>query len=57
VSAESVALIPERVECGRPSLPANDKRWRAYRADEPDEEEPLLMFFCPRCAEREFNST
>ena len=54
MSAEQVALIPECAECGRPWLPADEERWSAYRGDEPDDEEPLLMFFCPRCAEREF---
>jgi hypothetical protein len=54
VSAENVALIAECAECGRPWLPADEERWGAYRAEEPDEE-PLLMFFCPRCAEREFD--
>ena len=51
MNAEHVALIPE---CGRPWLPADEERWSAYCADEPDDEEPLLLFFCPRCAEREF---
>jgi hypothetical protein len=28
--------------------------WRAYRADVPGEDpEPIVLFFCPRCAERE----
>jgi hypothetical protein len=29
--------------------------WRAYRGDVPGEDpEPLLLFYCPACAEREF---
>jgi hypothetical protein len=29
--------------------------WRAYRIDDPDEDEsPRLDFFCPSCARREF---
>jgi hypothetical protein len=57
VSAESVAQILECAECGRPWLPADVERWAAYRAEEPDEEQPLLMFFCPGCAEREFGDS
>ena len=29
--------------------------WRAYRGDVPSEDpEPILLFYCPACAEREF---
>ena len=29
--------------------------WRAYRGDVPGEDpEPILLFYCPSCAEREF---
>ena len=56
MSAEQVALIPECAECGKPWLPANAERWSAYRADEPDDDEPLLMFFCARSGEREFKT-
>jgi hypothetical protein len=29
--------------------------WRAYRGDVPGEDpEPILLFYCPACAEREF---
>jgi hypothetical protein len=31
------------------------KGWRAYRGDVPGEDfEPILLFYCPVCAEREF---
>jgi hypothetical protein len=31
--------------------------WRAYRGGIPAEgEAPVLFFFCPRCAEREFRA-
>jgi len=31
--------------------------WRAYRGDVPGEDfEPVLLFYCPTCAEREFGS-
>jgi hypothetical protein len=31
------------------------KGWRAYRDDVPGEDvEPILLFYCPNCAEREF---
>lgn len=31
------------------------KSWRAYRGDVPGEDsEPILLFYCPSCAERAF---
>jgi hypothetical protein len=31
------------------------KGWRAYRVDVPGEDpEPIIVFYCPGCAEREF---
>lgn len=27
--------------------------WRAYRADGPDDPEPIVLCYCPACAERE----
>ena len=39
-------------ECGA-TADENARGWRAYRGDEPDES-PLLVFYCPECAEREF---
>lgn len=42
------------VECPRVSS-ASARRWRAYRVDDPEEDEqPALAFYCPECAEREF---
>lgn len=30
-------------------------RWRAYRCDDPERDEPpTLAFYCPACADREF---
>ena len=49
VSAEQVALIPQRTECNRVWLPDDGDRWQAY-FDTDDE----LAFYCPKCAEREF---
>jgi hypothetical protein len=40
-------------ECGAVAE-GNAEGWRAYRGDEPDEREPLVVFFCPICAEKEF---
>jgi hypothetical protein len=52
VSAEGVAPIPRCAECEAAWLPADEERWQAYCVDEgPDER---LVFYCPRCAEREF---
>jgi hypothetical protein len=49
MSAEQVALIPECAECGEVWLPADEDCWKAY-LDTDDE----LVFYCPKCAEREF---
>ena len=51
VSAEQVALIPQCAECRQVWLPQDEDRWRAY-LDTEDE----LVFYCPACAEREFDS-
>jgi hypothetical protein len=43
-------------ECNR--LPDADwRRWRACRSDDPElDEPPVLAFFCPTCAQREFDA-
>jgi hypothetical protein len=41
-------------ECPRVSS-ASARGWRAYRADDPETDEPpRLAFYCPECACREF---
>ena len=37
-------------------LPADDSGWRAYRTDDPFDEDdpPAIGFYCPACALREF---
>jgi hypothetical protein len=50
MSAEQVALIPRCAECAERWLPTDEERWRAY-LDTDDE----LVFYCPECAEREFD--
>jgi hypothetical protein len=52
VSAGSVAVIAERAECDARWLLADEDRWAAYLTDD---EPPVLAFFCPACAEREFS--
>ena len=42
------------VEC---SMPSDEHAWgwRGYRMEDPDRhEQPALAFYCPTCAEREF---
>jgi hypothetical protein len=52
VSAEQVALIPLCEGCRRVWLPDDAERWHADWIDGgPDEK---LVFYCPRCAGREF---
>jgi hypothetical protein len=49
---EAVAIIPTCAECGMAWFPTDDDRWRAYLTDD----EPVeLAFYCPECAEREFD--
>jgi hypothetical protein len=47
-----------RLSCQECERVADDDafRWRALLAVDPDDafEEPLLAFYCPECAEREF---
>ncbi len=53
---ESVALIPSCVECEAAWLQADEGRWRAYLGcDEHLDELPEVVFYCPTCAEREFD--
>jgi hypothetical protein len=54
VRAESVVLIPECAECAARWLPADEERWGAYLSDA---EPPELAFYCPACAEREFEDS
>jgi hypothetical protein len=42
-------------ECPRVSS-VSAKGWKAYRSDDPEEDEPpRLSFYCPDCAHREFD--
>jgi hypothetical protein len=44
------------VECGRPS-DLLWRGWRAYRVDDPETNEaPTIGFYCPTCAQREFDT-
>jgi hypothetical protein len=56
VSAESVALIPRCAECDAGWLPADEERWSAYLGSDTLDEPAEVVFYCPRCAEREFKS-
>jgi hypothetical protein len=47
-----VALIPRCEECHAFWLPADQERWHAYWIDNGPEDR--LLFYCSRCAEREF---
>lgn len=43
-------------ECPRVSS-ITARGWKAYRADDPEyDEPPRLAFYCPECARREFES-
>jgi hypothetical protein len=42
-------------ECEAAWLPADEERWRAHLGiDEHIDEPAELVFYCPECAEREF---
>ena len=53
---EGVALIPRCAECEAAWLPADEERWRAYLGSDDLDEPAELVFYCPACAEREFES-
>ena len=51
--------VPARLECVECHATSDEaaRHWRAYRIDDPTENEPpALAFYCPVCAEREFGS-
>ena len=50
----TVAMIPGCAECDRRWLPDDQERWRAYHVGDDLDEVAELVFYCPRCAEREF---
>jgi hypothetical protein len=47
-----VALTPQCAECNAVRLSTDETRWQAYWIDAGPQEE--LIFYCARCAEREF---
>jgi hypothetical protein len=51
---EGIALIPHCAECEARWLPVDEERWRAYLTDD---ELRDVIFYCPDCAEREFDET
>jgi hypothetical protein len=50
--ADPVALIPACAECGDLWLPDDVDRWRAFL-----DTDEALVFYCARCAEREFSDS
>jgi hypothetical protein len=53
-STEQYVHVLACVECVRISS-ATARGWRAYRIDDPaEDEEPALAFYCPVCARAEF---
>jgi hypothetical protein len=48
-----VAFITTCAVCHRQWLPDDDERWRAYHVGDLDEPAEIV-FYCPKCAEREF---
>jgi hypothetical protein len=51
VGTEGATTVLQCAECERPWLPVDAEHWSAYLTDD---EPPEVVFFCPRCAEREF---
>jgi hypothetical protein len=50
-------MEPGRLLCWECLTVADERArgWRAYRGDVPGEDpEPILLFYCPSCSEREF---
>ena len=52
-SSSTYSRLVRFVECGKTADPQAEG-WRAYRGDEPEDEEPLVVVFCPECATGEF---
>jgi hypothetical protein len=52
VSAEQTALISQCAECDALWLSGDEERWCAYLTDDEPAE---VAFYCPECAEREFD--
>lgn len=42
-------------ECGR-AISDGERGWQGYLVDLDDDGEDEVLFFCPRCAEREFGT-
>ena len=54
MSAEQVALIPRCAECETRWLPSDEERWQAHLGSDDLDEPAEVVFYCPECAEREF---
>ena len=46
--------VPKCAECEPAWLMADEGRWRAYLGGDDLDEPAELVFYCPQCAEREF---
>jgi len=53
---EGLRLVPACAECGAVWLPADEERWSAYHGGDDLGEPAELVFYCPECAEREFEA-
>lgn len=51
---EGVAIIVRCTECEAHWTPADEARWRAFLGSDDPDELPEVVFYCPKCAEREF---
>lgn len=50
-----MARIPSCAGCKAAWLPTAQERWRAYLGGDDLDEHGELVFYCPECAEREFD--
>ena len=55
MSMYGLAFIENCVVCRRPWI-AGDERWRAYHVGDDPAAPAELVFYCPQCAEREFDA-
>jgi hypothetical protein len=55
MSAGHAALISHCAECRAVWPPTDEDRWQAHLAGDDLEAPAKLVFYCPDCAEREFN--
>ena len=50
-------MVTTCAKCQRQWLREDEERWRAYHVGDDPGEPAKLVFYCPQCAEREFDAS